>query len=402
MKHLNKNSVRYFSSGESDGASIEYIYVNYVVDPEIPGLQIKSEKSESYRIISHDTDPNYRSIVLSHPNNELLSFSPPESIPVEEFIKKNPEITDDIYINEAIEGTMIHLFYDPRIQSWEIATKSAVGANYWYYRTQYKGISPDAEQSTFRKMLMDAFRTTGDLNDTPFLQYLPKEYSYTLVLKHSANHIVQSVQYPVTYLVAVYHICDNRAIYIPPVIYEEWDCFLNIRGIIEFPPYFEDSVYYEYYKTQFPYDRCMGYMITNVRTGERCHIENAEYVKLRELRGNHANLQYQYLELRKKGLLNEFLREFPQYSNLFSAFYEQYRGFLIQLHQCYVDYYIKKDGQRCPKRFFPLIYKLHHEVFIPSIATGKKRIMRKSEVNAFLDTLTPGFIMYYLNYTDTV
>jgi len=402
MKSLKNNSMKYCSSGESDGASIEYIYINYVVDPDIQGLQIKSQKTESYRIISHETDPMYRSIVLSHPENELLSFSPPESIPVEEFIEKNPEITDDIYINEAIEGTMIHLFYDPRKESWEIATKSAVGANYWYYRTQYQGVTQDVEQLTFRQMLMDAFRTEGDLNDAPFLQYLPKEYSYTLVLKHPANHIVQTVDYPVTYLVAVYHICDNRAIYIPPIIYEEWDCFLNIRGIIEFPQYFEDSVDYEFYRTQSQENRFMGYMATNIRTGDRCHIENPRYAKLRVLRGNHANLQYQYLELREMGLLEEFLREFPEYRNLFFAFYVQYRDFLIQLHQCYVAYYIKKDGQRCSKKFFPLIYKLHHEVFIPSIVAGEKRIMKKAEISAFLDTLTPGYLMHYLNYVDSV
>jgi len=392
--------MKYFSSGDSDGAGTEYIYVNYVVNPDEPDLQIKSTKTESYRIISHETNPIYRSIVLSHPEKNLLSFSPPQSIPVDDFIKKNPEITDDIYINECIEGTMIHLFYDPRIESWEIATKSAVGANYWYYRTQYKGVNEDAPQRTFRQMVADAFRNEGDLNNTPFLKYLPKEYSYTFVLKHPANHIVQTVEYPVIYLVAVYHICDNRAIYIPAVIYEEWDCFLNIRGIIEFPPHFEDSVDYEFYRTTYPESRFMGYMMTNVRTGDRCHIENPEYARLRELRGNHANLQYQYLELRKTGLLSEFLREFPLYRDLFFAFYTQYRDFLVTLHQCYVAYYIKKDGKRCPKQYFPLIYKLHHQVFLVAKASGEKRIMRKNEVNAFLDTVSSGYLMHYMNYTD--
>ena len=37
----------------------------------------------------------------------------------------------EIYINEYIDGTMVHLFYDPRIQSWEIASKNAVSGNYF-------------------------------------------------------------------------------------------------------------------------------------------------------------------------------------------------------------------------------------------------------------------------------
>jgi hypothetical protein len=402
---------KYYSGGESDGADAEYIYVNYAVDPFYKNEHLKIKEytpknntnAVSYKIITHDNEDtneisSYRSVIFSNPENSLLSFSPPSSIPLEEFQNKYPEITDDIYINECIEGTMINLFYDSRIGGWEIATKSAVGANYWFYRTQYG--EELGTQKTFRQMLLDAFRSEFDLNMVPFLQYFPKEYSYTFVLKHPDNHIVEDVQYPIAYLVAVYHICDNRAIYIPPFIYEEWDCFLNIRGIIEFPPSFDEGLKYDDYMT-FNNEKTVGYMISNIRTGERCHIENLLYVTLRELRGNNPNLQYHYFVLKQDGKINDFLKSFPQYNALFLQFQVQYQKFVSNLHSHYVSNYIKRTGKKCPPKYFPLVYKLHHDVFIPSMASNNKIIMRKNVVHDYLDyNVSPSALIYHINMSD--
>lgn len=398
---MKSHSIKYFSSGESDGADTEYIYINYKVDPSCLLENTKKYETSltSYNIIN--TNDKYRSVILSYPENILLSFSPIHSISVEEFIDKNPEITDDIYINECIEGTMIQLFYDPRVEKWEIATKSAVGANYWYYRTQYGN---EGSEYTFKQMFLSAFRADldSDINTLPFLEYLQKEYSYTFVLKHPLNHIVQTVEYPIVYLVAVYHICDDRAIYIPPIIYEEWDCFLNIRGIIEFPQSFDESKY-EFYMSNWDNKNynSMGYMMTNLKTGERCHIENSFYSYLKELRGNHPNLQYCYLELVKNNQLQEFLNYFPRYEVLFNWFYLKYCEFLDNLHYWYVSIYIKKEGKRSPKKYFPIIYKLHHEIFIPSMAAGKKKVMKKPIIDNYLSKLGTGSLIHYMNLSDS-
>ena len=412
---------KYYSGGESDGADAEYIYVNYMVDANIeneylkikeysPKPVVEGENTVSYKIITNidttDTPTEltkYRSIVFTSPENTLVSFSPPAGIPIEEFRGKYPEITDDIYVNECIEGTMLSLFYDSRIKKWELASKGAVGAHYWYYRTQYP-LGVDAEipetntQSTFRQMFLDAFRAGEgeDLNSLAFLEYFPKEYSYTFVLRHPDNHIVQYVENPVVYLVAIYHICDNRAIYIPPIIYEEWDCFFNLRGLLEFPLAF-DHTNYDDYMTQHESPYFMGYMLTNIRTGERCHIENASYGYLRELRSNHPNLQYQYYCLRASARIHEFLHYFPQYLGLFTQFYLQYQKLVSKIHGLYLANYIQRTGEKCPVKYFPLVYKLHHEVFIPSMAAGEKLVMRKPVVDEFLSRLSPGALLHYLS-----
>jgi hypothetical protein len=410
---------KYYSGGESDGADAEYIYVNYIVDSAIlddEHLKIKeytpktAENPVSYKIITNNSDlpsdttfSQYRSVIFTNPENSLLSFSPPAGISVDEFRDKYPEITDDIYVNECIEGTMLSLFYDPRIKKWELASKGAVGAHYWYYRTQYP-VGTDADipesntQSTFRQMFLDAFRAEkGDeLNSLAFLEYFPKEYSYTFVIRHPENHIVQYIENPVVYLVAIYHICDNRAIYIPPIIYEEWDCFFNIRGLLEFPQSY-DNTDYEDYMTQHENPYFMGYMLTNIRTGERCHIENPSYAYLRELRSNHPNMQFLFFELRGSGRIHEFLCYFPQYTRLFTQFHVQYNKFVTHIHGLYLTNYIQRTEAKCPAEYFPLVYKLHHEVFIPSMAAGAKLVMRKPVVDDFLSRLSPGALIHYLS-----
>ena len=57
-------------------------------------------------------------------------------------------------MNEIIEGTMVNLFYDSRISKWEIATKGAIGGNYWYYRNSYDG--DNKPQLTFRQMFLES------------------------------------------------------------------------------------------------------------------------------------------------------------------------------------------------------------------------------------------------------
>jgi hypothetical protein len=127
-------------------------------------------------------------------------------------------------------------------------------------------------------------------------------------------------------------------------------------------------------------------------------LENPTYAEVRELRGNNPNLQYQYLCLRKIEKVDDFLKYFPQYKRIFYGFYKQYEEFITNTHQSYVKYYVKKTGEIISKKYFPLIYKIHHEVFIPSIATGEKLIMRRAEIKKYILNLSPTELIYYLNY----
>ena len=424
----------------------ENVYTHYNIDTNISkNEKIKSKiyknpkhSNMEYNIINYDhhfvcdNDVKlgvYRSVILSTELEDkdpvLLCFTPPKSLTFDKFVEKNPDINTDIYVNEIIEGTMISLFYDNRNQSWEIASKSAIGGNYWFFRNQYEfdNIKSTKSQPTFRRMFLDAFRQHSsdvDINDIAFLEYLPKEYCYNFVLQHPANHIVINVESPVVYLVSVYQIIntcyEKTALFIAPTIYEKWNCFLNIRGIIEFPNRVQETTYdllKNTYCSIHSSSNFVGLMITNSETGERTNLENPSYKSLREIRGNHPNLHYQYLCLRRLGKdkILEFVTYFPQYKEIFYKFYKQFGDFVTNLHQSYVSYYIKKKGEQISKQFFPIIYKIHHEIYLPSIQkndhsddgsknNNSKIIVKREIVKKFVENMSPIELIYYINYTN--
>ena len=127
-----------------------------------------SKSNVSYTILNYDKevlcddDINngyYRSIIASSPENKLLAFSPQKSLKNEMFIEKYPNITETIFMNEIIEGTMVNLFFDERIGQWEISTRGAVGGSYFYYRNQYELDSDRKSQTSFYQMFLEALST---------------------------------------------------------------------------------------------------------------------------------------------------------------------------------------------------------------------------------------------------
>ena len=314
--------------------------------------------------------------------------------------------SDEVQTTDIIEGTMVNLFYTP--EGWEIATKSAIGGHYWYYRTQYSG--EDSKQKTFRQMFLDAMRVDADtpLDDVPFIRALSKEYSYCFVVQHPENHIVLQVDEPRVWLVAMFRITDvsedsseYRIRNIPQSEFKTLIPEFDAIGVVRLP---EIQTYDHSPTADFLRNSCsfwsptyVGIMITNTRTGERCSLENKCYTYLRDLRGNHPNLQYQYLVLLRMGKLPEFLWHFPSYKPLFNRFYAQYTGFITAIHNAYVAYYIQRRKDEIPKKYFVHAARLHHEVYIPSLKTAEKIIIRRSVVKEYVQNLEPRELMYSLN-----
>ena len=398
-------------------------FMSYLIPfDEIPEKIIhtksKTPDGREYYVVKFDKDylsnydesaGIYRSVVYSTMTQQLLAFTPPKTLPYRvEYLTAQPH--DTILVNEWIEGTMITLFYDKEHHLWEMATKGAVGANYWYYRNQYV-ISRDNDSSvppqpTFREMFIDAIGTDQ------FDEHFDASRNYVFVLQHPANHIVLDIKHPRVYLVAVYTISENRAVFVSPNEYEKTETSSDHSYNIHFPQRFEfrpDSYttdLVEKYCSIHSDHRMVGLMFTNLHTGERMALENPRYSDVREIRGNHPNLQYQYLCLRSMGKVEEFTKLFPQYRELFWNFYMDFSKYVTNLHQSYVSYYVKKTGIQISKKYFPLIYKIHHQIYLPSLSHGKddsggtgaatKTIIKRKVVLDFVNTLTPGELLFYL------
>lgn len=346
----------------------------------------------------------YRSVVLSYPENKLLSFSPPKSLTSSEFKKRYPDLNnEDIYINEQIEGTLLHLFYDVRIDSWEIATKKAVGGHYrtFYYK------NPKMQKTSVRNMFLDALAVPRNtrFQDVDALTRLSKDYSYCFVLQHPENHIVFSIEKPALHLIAVYDILPvtKRVISVPPLMYESWTSFKNI-GLIHFPQQIPINDYQEienYYENRKDYTS-RGIVITNLHNGEHFTIKNPIYENVTGFKKSFMNsLHYQYLCFHRIGKTAEFLEHFPKYKSEFEYFYKQRKEFIDQLHDFYMTKYVFKlrthllntDKYEC-------IADVLHKIHLQSLSKHSQNIIKitKPFVSEYLFKKDPEEMIFLLNY----
>ena len=389
----------------------EFHYKIDSVDYPRPGIRSKTLLGK-YTILNDlsesETNGAYRSVVLLSESNTPVAFAPVRAISLDAFLEKHDITSDEVQITDIIEGTMINLFYTP--DGWEIATKSAIGGHYWYYRTQYGQSVVESGQKTFRQMFLEAMRVEADtsLDEVPFICALSKEYSYCFVVQHPANHIVLPVQEPSVWLVSIFHLTqdpDKPTEYhvrnIPQCDFKTVIPEFDAIGVVQLPQIqtFVDSQTVSQLRNRATYlhPQSLGYMITNTHTGERCALENPYYNHMRELRGNHPNLQYQYLALLRMGKIPEFLWHFPSYKPLFNRFYEQYVAFITAVHNAYVAYYIRKDKTKIPKKYFVHAARLHNDVYVPSLKEPEKTIIRRSVVRDYVSRLEPRELLYSLN-----
>jgi hypothetical protein len=336
----------------------------------------------------------YHSVILDNNSRNILSIAPPKAIELNNETQIN---TFPLFASEYIEGTFIHLFYDVNIQIWEIATKRGVGCNYSFY------FSPDKPKLTYREMFLEACGLSIDASiaEIPFLNELDKNHCYGFVLQHPLNHIVLNNILPKLYLVSVYEIKEKEVTFISPITIRQNVNLLYYN--IHFPTEIDlnkqpiQECIQKYSSLHIPSFQ-IGIMFTNITNGQPYVLINHNYLNLAEIRGNHPNIQYQYLCLRRIGKVMAFLKYFPQYKDEFLKYREQCETFITNVHQSYISYYVKKEGIIISPKYFHTIYEIHHSVFIPSIANKEKMIIRRKIVKDFIEQLDPAKILYLLNY----
>jgi hypothetical protein len=241
----------------------------------------------------------------------------------------------------------------------------------------------------------------NEINTNEWINTLDKGYSYCFILQHPNNHIVNIVDKPELYIVAIYSIQDSSVNLVDPVAYESWGIFNN-NSPVKFPKKYIVESYAELEEiieinNSDPYYReiSMGIMILNYSTGERTLIENPKYKYVRELRGYHPNIKYYWLILNKESKIDEFLSVFPKYINHFITFRNRFNNLIKEIHNGYVSYYVKKSGKRIEKNF-KLIYKIHHELYLPAKESDNPIIIKREVVADFISKLYPKDVFHSL------
>jgi hypothetical protein len=391
----------------------------------------------SYKILNYDPQyvcfdegwevTKYRSVIVDPDTHHLLCVAPWGSMKNTEFDESalRFEETDTEYVaDEIVEGTMINLFYDPRYQKWQIATRRNVGGEYWFYRTEYVFNQDKLEpgkrkQLTFFQMWMDALGHPGkQMEDVPEIQNLPKQYCYSFVLQHKDNHIVYThTTSTITFVGAfelINHTSEGTMCFFNPEL-NEWNemprvKYMNTHSsaahtifdswpLIKFPTMiFGENV--DELKSKFCSPTSpiqpMGIMVTHILTGKHKSYDNPRYQYLRELRGNNPNLLYHFLSLWCIGKDCEFVEQFPTYANEFSRFSRLLYSFFVRIHQYYMQYYVFKNKTPIDKFYFILIAQIHHDVYLGKLKQVN-RVVGLHIIQEHFRYMEPSKLFYYLN-----
>lgn len=352
------------------------------------------------RIITNDSFNTlglFRSVVIR--DKEIVSFSPPRSMNYYDFLKSNKELNENIIVEEFIEGTMINLFFDKKINNgngdWQIATKSSVGG---YYSSPSS--NNDENNMTFRQMFVDAMNAVNIEFDM-----FDKNYVYSFVLRHPKNKIVSMVTNPLIILTSIFKI-DNTNYTINSISLHSFgsnddkmkpfiDNIIVPKRNRNIKTYEEVKEKYSSMNTDY---NIMGVIIKNKITGERTKIRNPNYENVKNIKGNSPKLQYKYLSLRKIGKVKEYLRYFSEDRSRFSSFRDYLHQYTNALYNNYVNCYIKKvkNINNYPSNFKNHMINLH-DYYLNHLMPVKKYISYKSVVS-YVNNLHPSQQMFVLNY----
>ena len=274
-----------------------------------------------------------RGAVIDIKENKVVCVPPQKSMKNELITNHGVQKVIDNY-NESeniyqplIDGTMINMFYHNN--EWMISTRSNIGAkNKWDGKT------------SFLKMFLD-------VNGDEWFNELNKNYCYSFILHHKNNRNISPIENNFIFLVENYEIIDGE------IKMKQLDNISNIENIVDLSKEMLCG-----YQTE-TFFSIKGFTIKNSNRRLNWINPNFEYVK--QLKMNHNDKFLNYISLRQKRLLKEYLKYFPEDNYLFEKYREEFNNVKNTLYQRYVSRYIKKEitNKEIEYSLKPLIYELH-------------------------------------------
>ena len=342
----------------------------------------------------------FRSLVLDK-NDNIVAYSPAKSTKVNK--DSLSHISDDekmVNVEELVEGTMINLFFDTFKNEWEIATRSNIGGKIKYVQ--------EPNTKSFREMFLDACNFTELEFDR-----LPKNYSFSFVLSHPDNIIInQNQKNPGLCCVEAYEITNTDIETSIRLLTNDeivnilgWSCckypetYVKSTESALFKDWLQQDLYTWIINESFHNDTmsCMqGVVIKDVTTNKRWKIRCPEYEYLKRLRGNQIKPKYQYLTVRKSKKITEYLHYFPVDADKYLEYKNEVASYIHSLWKSYVGCYVKKQK---PVKEWPNEYRIHmfslHKIFLKD-----RQTMTLTRVFDYFNSLHESQQMFVLNYKD--
>ena len=366
-------------------------------------------------VLTHDDYDKtglYRSVIFK--GEQLVVVSPSKSMQYESFTSNYP-FSPSVTCEELVEGTMVNLFLNPSLDSNghalkddngfyigkpEISTRSTVGGNVSFYQ--------DETAPSFRRMFLEACNEIDLDFDNLRLTGKDSLICYSFVLQHPKNRIVKPIKNASIYLIDVYEITESnnednqytvtRVNYSSEIVKE--DLGLN-KCNLSYPEKYEFSSYEDAKNKQNDMSvhySIPGIVFKNKQTGDRCKYRNKAYEEVRFLRGNHPRLQYQYLVLRQKGAVKDFLKYYPEKAKDCDSYRCLIHNFTKSLHMNYRACYVEKQK---PLIEFPENHRTHmynlHKRYINDYRE-KKGYIGMPAVIKYVNEMPVSYLMHAVNF----
>jgi hypothetical protein len=294
-------------------------------------------------------------------------------------------------VREFVEGTMINIFYDMRIEEWKMSTQHNNSII-------HNGMSDTIEKSFKQVFNVDA---TSKLNDIAMLQYLPTNYSYTFVLKQQNNSVYKKGAVDEVYLIAVYKIDETSAEYVSPTEYENWPIFDNVNSIIKLPRYYDNYQSYNEIIDDITLglseEKATGFIIQNINTGEQCKQLTIDYTQYHRLLHIAPIVRYKYICVNRINQVTEYLSHFPSLKNDFYKMKSIMNQFINTVYYAYTCKYRTKTNVHIDKKYLKLIHTIHHEKYLPRLKTTHNIVINRNIIKEFINKMEPRDILHVLH-----
>ena len=288
-------------------------------------------KSYHNNIYDYDTYPwiKYcRGVVIDTLTNQIVCIPPQKGFQKNTIQELIDEYDEDYEYSPLIDGTMVNMFYHN--DEWMIATRSNIGAkNSW-----------DGKQSFLTMFL--------DVNGDEWFSTLNKSYCYSFLLHHVKNRNVTPITENSLFLVENHERKDGFLVKHPVQEIE------NVYPVL--PLSKEMLIAYQ----QDLFFSIKGFTLKT--NGKRINWINPAFEYVKGLKMNHNDKYLNYISLRQKNLLIEYLKYFPEERFTFNEYRDEFNLIKFKLYERYVSKFIRKEIEMKDIEYplKPLVYELHN------------------------------------------
>ena len=296
-----------------------------------------------------------RGAVIDTLTNKVVCLPPVKSIEYDTISDDSSYLGSEIQY--LIDGTMINLFYH---KEWLLSTRSEIGGkNKW------------TDKKSFKQMFDECLDKNFDYDK------LDKDCCYSFVMRHKDNRNVSPIKENKLFLVEAYDLKKNERLNISKVN-------LDIEKINNIS--FNDLIDFNSYEIK-------GYTIKD--GNKRYKKINPLFEKVKDLKPNMNNDFLNYIELRKKGNLKEYLRYFSEYSKQFDEYRNKIHKLSNELYNNYKNCYVFKKIERkeIPYHLKPLTDDIHRNYL------NTKEPTSWSDIKNYIHSLPSKKLMFALNYS---